>query len=89
MNVEDDEAGRLAGFRARFGRGYDIGREDTAANDAERAPSENVTARPSAGEEVAMDDNGFGEEEDANLLDLISSFGQGQNSPGGGGSSGE
>src|SRR5271163_1783944 len=34
LNVEEDEAGRLAGFRARFGRGFDAGREPTPSTEA-------------------------------------------------------
>jgi hypothetical protein len=83
MNVEDDEAGRLAGFRARFGRGYDIGKETAPANDSEIPPSEEAATRPAAEKGIALKDNGFGEEEDANLLDLISSYGQAQDARGG------
>ena len=73
MNVEDDEAGRLAGFRARFGRGYDIGKETT---ETKTPPSDEIKGEPSSEKEVGWDDNDFGEEEDANILDLISSYGQ-------------
>ncbi|KAL2820223.1 hypothetical protein BDW59DRAFT_150903 [Aspergillus cavernicola] len=67
-NVEEDEAGRLAAFRARFGRGWDAntpveagaGGDDKAKKDAEAAAVAAAAA----------------EEEDDNLLDLISSFGQ-------------
>ena len=52
LNVEEDEAGRLAAFRSRFGRGWD------AAN----------TVPANIASEV--------DEDDDNLLDLISSFGQ-------------
>lgn len=76
MNVEDDEAGRLAGFRARFGRGYDTSKGTTAASDIETPLSEKAATRPSAGKGVELDDGSFGEEEDVNLLDLISSYGQ-------------
>jgi hypothetical protein len=83
MNVEDDEAGRLAGFRARFGRGYDISKETAPANDSAISPSEEAATRPAAEKGIALNDNGFGEEEDANLLDLISSYGQAQDARGG------
>ena len=76
--MEEDEAGRLAGFRARFGRGFDAGREPTPSTEA---ASSTETSSPETGENeqveyVGLEDNGFAEEEDANLLDLISSFGQ-------------
>jgi hypothetical protein len=78
LNVEDDEAGRLAGFRARFGRGFDAGREPTPSTEmiegteaSGRKAEEKVKV-----EDVGLEDNGFAEEEDANLLELISSFGQ-------------
>ncbi len=82
LNVEDDEAGRLAGFRARFGRGFDAGRETAATIEAAKEADEaGLTAEEKVGlkdeiEDDGFDDNGFAEEEDANLLDLISSFGQ-------------
>lgn len=82
MNVEDDEAGRLAGFRARFGKGYDIGKEITPSSDSASSSPENDVTRPAAGKDVALDENGFGEEEDANLLDLISSYGQAEDARG-------
>ena len=78
LNVEDDEAGRLAGFRARFGRVFDVGKEPTASTET----AGNVAASSLKAEEeervedAGLEDNGFAEEEDANLLDLISSFGQ-------------
>ncbi len=76
MDVEDDEAGRLAGFRARFGRGYDSDKDTTADSDPQTMPSDEATIRPSSGKDIELDENGFGEEEDANLLELISSYGQ-------------
>lgn len=82
MNVEDDEAGRLAGFRARFGRGYDSGKETTAASDSETASSGKATSRPPSSTEIELDEDGFGEEEDSNLLELISSYGQAEDARG-------
>jgi len=82
LNVEDDEAGRLAGFRARFGRGFDAGRETTstevAATNAEtpEVKAEERAKKNDQLEDNGFDENGFAEEEDANLLDLISSYGQ-------------
>jgi hypothetical protein len=61
MNLEDDEAGRLAAFRARFGRGYDV----------------NMPAQEGEGKEAdRAKEQKEAEEEDDNMLDLISSFGQ-------------
>ena len=70
QNVEEDEAGRLAGFRARFGTGFDANKE--AALDTQQTGAEQKTA------ELVQDgmdglDDGFSEE-DANLMDLISSY---------------
>ncbi|KAL4738736.1 hypothetical protein BDV11DRAFT_188973 [Aspergillus similis] len=63
-SVEDDEAGRLAAFRAKFGRNWDA----TAAPEDGAAVGGDEEARKAAQKEA--------EEEDDNLLDLISSFGQ-------------
>jgi hypothetical protein len=78
LNVEEDEAGRLAGFRARFGRGFDAGREPTPSTEvADSAEATNTKADEKIKfEDAGLEDNGFAEEDDANLLDLISSFGQ-------------
>ena len=78
LNVEEDEAGRLAGFRARFGRGFDAGRELAPSTEvAQRTEATSTRAEEKAKvEDASLEDNGFAEEEDANLLDLISSFGQ-------------
>lgn len=67
MNVEDDEAGRLRAFRERFGRSW-----DAVPTAAEKEAKEAKTAED---EEQARIDREIQEEED-NLLDLISSFGQ-------------
>ncbi|OLE56095.1 MAG: hypothetical protein AUG51_00040 [Acidobacteria bacterium 13_1_20CM_3_53_8] len=78
LNVEEDEAGRLAGFRARFGRGFDAGREPTTSTEmaGSTEASSTKTVQKEKVEDACLEDNGFAEEEDANLLDLISSFGQ-------------
>ena len=78
LNVEEDEAGRLAGFRARFGRGFDAGKEPAAsmeAADSTVASSAELVEKGKA-EDADLEDNGFAEEEDVNLLEMISSFGQ-------------
>ncbi|KAJ5109125.1 hypothetical protein N7456_005800 [Penicillium angulare] len=66
MNVEDDEAGRLAAFRARFGRSFDANAP---------AAEEDATAKKEKEEEIKAQQAAEQQEED-NLLDLISSFGQ-------------
>lgn len=85
--MEDDEAGRLAGFRARFGTGFDSGKGAKKATDTTEEPAATTelamesatasTSEPRASKEAAFEDeqNDF-EEDDVNLLDLISSFGQ-------------
>ena len=81
LNVEADEAGRLAGFRARFGRSFDSGKEATTASNSETPPSQDATQTSSTGKGTEQD-SGFGQEEDANLLELISSYGQAEDARG-------
>ena len=95
-NVEDDEAGRLAGFRARYGRLFDAQKADELDEEAPPTP-ENVTEIDSGGlfdvaqhgkkqakgkkttpklqSEEIDNDWDFGDD-DASMLDLISSYGQ-------------
>lgn len=68
VNFELDEAGRLASFRARFGRAWD-------ANVAEEEGSEKKDAAAGDQQQQKQQQQEDAEEED-NLLDLISSFGQ-------------
>jgi hypothetical protein len=108
LNVEDDDAGRLAGFRARFGGGYDAqkseastGKKSSAIEQKETTMFEEgmeTSAEPEARqheisakdqpqaaekqvpqrqyeEEDVDEDWDFGDE-DENVLDLISRFGQ-------------
>ncbi|EHY59722.1 hypothetical protein HRR83_001003 [Exophiala dermatitidis] len=82
LSVEDDEAGRLAGFRARFGTGFDTAKDAKKEGDAEAvegstAPAASTETKARKAKEPAFEDeqNMF-EEDDMNLLDLISSFGQ-------------
>ena len=82
LNVEADEAGRLAGFRARFGRSFDSGKETTSAGNSQTLPSEDAESQLSDSKGIELDDNGFGQEEDANLLELISSYGQAEDARG-------
>lgn len=70
MNVEEDEAGRLAAFRERFGRSWDASAPAADTKDA---------VGDKAGEEAAKAQAQADQAEEDNLLDLISSFGQGEN----------
>ncbi|EXJ88666.1 hypothetical protein A1O1_05597 [Capronia coronata CBS 617.96] len=82
LNVEDDEAGRLAGFRARFGTGFDTAKEARKEAEMESDNISNTPASPTAANAEAAkeptfeDEQNMFEEDDMNLLDLISSFGQ-------------
>ncbi|KAJ5190519.1 uncharacterized protein N7498_009504 [Penicillium cinerascens] len=76
MNVEEDEAGRLAAFRARFGRSFDA---NTPV--AETSSSSKDPATKKAEEEAAKAQAQAEQEEEDNLLDLISSFGQNEPQP--------
>ena len=103
MNVEEDEAGRLAGFRARFGGGFDVQKGEVEEVTKERKGKKGdvkaegkeqieVEGRKVEGQEVGRETRrerqkkiledeeadeswDFGEE-DENMLDLISRFGQ-------------
>ena len=71
--MEDDEAGRLAGFRARFGRSFDSSKgvsNTMGARDEVEGKSGDLDEA-----ELGLDEEGFGESEDANIIDLISSYG--------------
>jgi hypothetical protein len=70
LNVREDEAGRLARCRARFGRWFDAGREAISSPEvADRADASGTKAEDKQKAEGAgLEDN------DANLL--VSSFGQ-------------
>ncbi|RAO65874.1 uncharacterized protein BHQ10_001886 [Talaromyces amestolkiae] len=92
LTVEDDEAGRLAAFRAKFGRSFDAA--GTAAEEAAAAVSggpptakgQNVdmkqaqdAAIDAAAEKALAQEEADLQEEEDSLLDLISSFGQENN----------
>ncbi|BAE54788.1 unnamed protein product [Aspergillus oryzae RIB40] len=62
MNVEEDEAGRLAAFRAKFGRSWD-------ANTPTEAEASKKAEQPDKEAEAAA--RAAAEEEEDNLLDLI------------------
>ena len=74
MNVEDDEAGRLAAFRARFGRSWDANAQVAEAASSGEAKKDAATNK--AEQEAAQAQAQAEQEEEDNLLDLISSFGQ-------------
>ncbi|KIW65113.1 hypothetical protein PV04_07396 [Phialophora macrospora] len=87
LNVEDDESGRLASFRARFGTSFDsqktIKKTDHAAPPPApadiaipEAPVQATRTQEPAGELIFEEEQNLFEEDDANMLDFISSFGQ-------------
>ncbi|KAJ5544654.1 hypothetical protein N7535_006953 [Penicillium sp. DV-2018c] len=76
MNVEDDEAGRLAAFRARFGRSFDANTPVVDAEAAAKDPAAALKAEEDAKKQATAD-----QDEEDNLLDLISAFGQNEAPP--------
>jgi hypothetical protein len=72
--VEEDEAGRLRGFRERFGGGFDA-KSTTREGDvgAVEGPGEKEGMKEEEGENYGFEEDGFSEE-DANLMDLISAY---------------
>lgn len=71
-NVEEDEAGRLAAFRKRFGRGWDVqGQEVVKATGVEEDEVEIETENAQEEKKVQGED-GWGD----NLMDLISGYGK-------------
>ena len=79
-NVESDEAGRLAAFRSRFGRGYDAAKAsdqgiESISEPASDAEKDTKEAMAQTASETGLEDSDFNEE-DENLLDLISGYGQ-------------
>jgi len=73
MNVEADEAGRLAAFRSRFGRGFDAG---SASKDVAMDKSADLGSEAGAQAGESGLDDLESEREEESLLDLISGFGQ-------------
>lgn len=77
QNVEVDEAGKLAAFRGRFGRGWDAGVEDTAATAAGGDAAAGAAGAPGSGSGseagAAAQGSGSGGGEDA-LADLIAGY---------------
>ncbi|KAM5432362.1 hypothetical protein MferCBS31731_007565 [Microsporum ferrugineum] len=85
LNREDDEAGRLAAFRSRYGRGWDSATKDSAedveaAEAVAKAETGTVAAKAPGKEKIVESE--FEDEDEDNLLDLISSFGQEDSSSG-------
>lgn len=88
LNVEADEAGRLASFRSKFGRGWDASKEVTVEGrsaeekkklDRVEGEGQKQIAKQMAAElqEQGPEEEDFGvEAEEESLLDLISSYGQ-------------
>ncbi|OJD10134.1 hypothetical protein ACJ73_09926 [Blastomyces percursus] len=88
-NVEEDEAGRLAAFRSKFGRSWDAtgtaaaaeaaaasSTSATSATTATTAAAEQAGVDAKQAEDTAVEFEFEEDEEEDNLLDLISSFGQ-------------
>ncbi|OAP63830.1 hypothetical protein AYL99_03057 [Fonsecaea erecta] len=81
LNVEDDESGRLASFRARFGTSFDSSKTakktDQVAPDSLANPPSSSESRAAPTKEPTFEEeqNMFAED-DINLLDFVSSFGQ-------------
>ncbi|OQU93890.1 hypothetical protein CLAIMM_00343 [Cladophialophora immunda] len=91
LNVEDDESGRLASFRARFGTSFDSSKaakkteQSTATvttTTAPPPPSSERRAAPAKEPTFEEEQNVFAED-DMNLLDFVSSFGQESGQPNG------
>lgn len=84
QNVEEDEAGRLSGFRARFGRTFDagsatgagVGMTATTTQDPEEPASDKKVAVKKEMKPEELKDDFGDEEDDAGLLEMISSFGK-------------
>ncbi|OAL31140.1 hypothetical protein AYO20_08375 [Fonsecaea nubica] len=85
LNVEDDESGRLASFRARFGTSFDSAKttkkaeQDVETTPTPSSPSPESKAAPAREPAFEEEQNMFAED-DINLLDFVSSFGQ-ENTP--------
>jgi hypothetical protein len=94
VNLEEDEAGRLAAFRARFGRAYDANagasketeevekKETTDGKDQQQQKKQPTEAEKEAAAKAQAEAEAEMQAEEDNLLDLISSFGQEQQNQG-------
>jgi len=85
LNVEEDEAGRLAGFRARFGRSFDAGKDTGAGEDVTVQTTQEPDALATEKKAVIKKskepsdedlDAMFADEDDAKMLEMISNFGK-------------
>ena len=76
FNVEDDEAGRLAGFRARFGRSFDSSKENANPAASGNRLHESSRSEAESGTGDPLESTEQHDADDESLLDLISSFGQ-------------
>ena len=85
LNVEEDEAGRLAGFRARFGRSFDAGKDTGAGEDVTVQTTQEPDALATEKKAVIKKSNEpsdedldamFADEDDAKMLEMISNFGK-------------
>lgn len=99
LTVEEDEAGRLAAFRAKFGRGFDAASttekdaggvasvssssKTKPANDKMDTQSTQQTEAEAASARALAQEEADLQEEEDSLLDLISSFGQESDGTGG------
>lgn len=98
LTVEEDEAGRLAAFRAKFGRSFDATatpEEEAAATttnkttggeqplaQSQQQAQTQVSEEDAASAKALAQEEADLQEEEDNLLDLISSFGQEQDEGG-------
>lgn len=84
--MEEDEAGRLAGFRARFGKSFDAGSSTGAGTDmtakttdeSDKPASDKKATKTKKQSKEASDDDlatMFGQDDEA-LLEMISNFGK-------------
>ena len=74
--MEEDEAGRLKGFRARFGTGFDANAgagKDAEGQEGNGRDVEEKKMMTDGGNMGGLEE-GFFSEEDANLMDLISQY---------------
>lgn len=79
LNVEEDEAGRLAGFRARFGTSFDASTGAVVAETTQDpdAPASGGKAKvKKVKEKDVLEPEDDGAQDDESLLQMISSFGK-------------
>lgn len=81
MNMETDEAGQLRRFREKFGRGWDASAASGEGQDGRRREVEGggggaMDAERGEGAALGRGEVAAEEEEEDNLLDLISGYGR-------------